>query len=82
MYNRIILQIEVYEMLFRKNIERACRYCAHSAKLDEEQVLCSKKGIQGADNQCFRFRYDPYKRIPKKAKAVDFSKYDDADYSL
>ena len=69
-------------MLFRKKIERACVYCARSAKLDDEQVLCSKKGIQPVDFQCFWFRYDPYKRIPKKAKALDFSKYDEEDYSL
>ena len=69
-------------MLFRKNIQRACIYCAHSAKLDEEQVLCSKKGVQAVDHQCLWFRYDPYKRIPQKAKALDFSKYDDTDYSL
>lgn len=69
-------------MLFRKKIERACSYCARSAKLDEDQVLCSKKGVQNADSHCFWFRYDPYKRVPKKAKALDFSKYDEEDYSL
>ena len=69
-------------MLFRRNIERACCYCTRSAKLDEEQVLCSKKGVQSADFQCFWFRYDPFKRIPCKAKALDFSKYDDQDFSL
>lgn len=69
-------------MLFRKKIERACSYCVHSARLDEEQVLCTKKGLQPMDGKCFRFRYDPYKRIPKKAKALDFSKYDEEDYSL
>lgn len=69
-------------MLFRKKIERACSYCARSAKISDDQVLCARKGIQNADSKCFRFRYDPYKRIPKKAKAVDFSKYDQEDYSL
>lgn len=69
-------------MFFRRKIERACSYCARSAKLNEEEVLCSKKGVQRADSQCFWFRYDPYKRIPKKAKALDFSKYDDEDFSL
>ena len=69
-------------MLFRKKIERACSYCAHRAKLDDEQVQCSKKGVQPADGQCLWFRYDPYKRIPQKAKALDFSKYDQEDYSL
>ena len=69
-------------MFFRKKIERACRYCARSAKLNDDQVLCSRKGVQNMDSQCFRFRYDPYKRIPKKAKAMDFSKYDNEDFSL
>lgn len=69
-------------MLFRKKIERACVYCAHSARLDDNTVLCAKKGVQNLDSSCFRFRYDPYKRVPKKAKPLDFSKYDAEDFSL
>ena len=69
-------------MLFRKRIERSCSYCRYSAKLDEDQVLCSRKGIRPAEGKCLRFRYDPCKRIPKKAKALDFSKYDQEDFSL
>lgn len=69
-------------MLFRKKIERACVYCAHSARLDDNTVLCAKKGVQNLDSSCFRFRYDPYKRVPKKAKPLDFSKYDEEDFSL
>lgn len=69
-------------MLFRKKIERVCCYCARSAKLDDNTVLCSRKGVQSAASTCFRFRYDPYKRIPRKAKAMDFSKYDKEDFSL
>ena len=37
---------------------------------------------QTADDQCRRFRYDPTKRIPRKARALDFSKYDERDFSL
>lgn len=69
-------------MLFRKKIDKSCSYCIHSAKLDDEQVLCAKKGIRPIDGKCLRFRYDPTKRIPVKAKALDFSKYDQEDYSL
>lgn len=69
-------------MLFRKNIERSCSYCAHSAKLDDDQVLCAKRGLMSIDGKCLKFRYDPCKRIPVKAKALDFSKYDREDYSL
>lgn len=69
-------------MLFRKKIERSCAYCTHGALLDGGQVLCSKKGMRTVDEQCWKFKYDPCKRIPRKAKAMDFSKYDNEDYSL
>lgn len=69
-------------MLFRKKIERACAYCAYGTKLEEDQILCAKKGLKCSDDQCRRFKYDPTKRIPSKAKALDFSKYDQEDFSL
>lgn len=69
-------------MLFRKKIEPSCSYCAHGTKLNEEQVLCSKKGPVTLDGRCGKFLYDPCKRVPLKAKALDFSKYDREDYSL
>ena len=69
-------------MLFRKKIERSCAYCIHGAKLDDGTVLCSKKGMKTLDDQCLKFQYDPTKRIPAKAKALDFSKYDEQDFSL
>lgn len=69
-------------MLFRKKIQRSCAYCIHSTKLDEEQALCVKKGIVSTDSACRRFKYDPCKRVPSKAKALDFAKYDEHDYSL
>ena len=69
-------------MLFRKKIPRSCQYCAYSAKLDEEQMLCTKRGVVSIDFQCRKFRYDPIKRIPSKPKALDLSKYDNDDFSL
>lgn len=69
-------------MLFRKKIEKSCSYCLYSTALEDGQYLCAKKGILNEDKKCFRFRYDPCKRIPAKAKALDFSKYDQEDYSL
>ena len=69
-------------MLFRKKIQKSCSYCQFATSLDDEQVLCARKGIRPSDGKCLRFRYDPCKRIPKKAKAMDFSKYDSEDYSL
>lgn len=69
-------------MLFQKKIERSCDYCLHSAKLADGQYLCSMKGLRPQDRPCHRFSYDPCKRIPVKAKAMDFSKYNEEDYSL
>ncbi len=69
-------------MLFRKKIERSCSYCRFGTKLDEEQILCAKRGICSPEDSCRKFKYDPCKRIPAKPKAVDFSKYNEEDYSL
>ena len=69
-------------MLFRKKIERSCAYCAHGTRLEEDRILCSRRGMCTMEDKCFWFRYDPVKRIPPKPKALDFSKYDEEDYSL
>ena len=69
-------------MLFRKRIPRSCSYCRRGIKLNEDEILCTKKGICSIDGKCWRFRYDPCKRIPVKPKALDFSKYNEDDFSL
>ncbi len=69
-------------MLFRKKIERSCAYCVHGVKLGEDQILCAQKGIRTVEDKCRKFTYDPVKRIPLKARPLDFSKYDDEDFSL
>lgn len=69
-------------MLFRKKIERSCGYCVHGAKIGDGQILCVRKGLRTQEDQCRKFKYDPCKRIPRKARAMDFSKYDQDDFSL
>lgn len=69
-------------MLFRKKIQKSCSYCTYGAKIDNDMVLCSKKGMRDACSKCRKFVYDPCKRIPLKAKTMDFSKYDNEDFSL
>ena len=69
-------------MLFRKKIERSCSYCMYGAMLDDGQILCTKRGLRQEADSCRRFKYDPCKRVPGKAKAMDFSKYDGEDFSL
>lgn len=69
-------------MLFRKKIERSCMYCGFGVMLENGQILCSKKGLRCVDDSCRKFLYDPCKRIPPKAKALDFQKYEQEDFSL
>lgn len=69
-------------MLFRKKIQRSCLYCTYGTKIDSDQVLCIKKGVVSTEGSCRKFEYDPCKRVPVKPKALDFSKYDEQDYSL
>lgn len=69
-------------MFFRKKIERSCSYCQFATKIDEEQVLCCKKGVRASGSKCRKFMYDPCKRIPAKPKALDFHQYDEQDFSL
>ena len=69
-------------MLFRKKITPSCTYCAFGTGLDNGQILCTKKGPVETRDKCFSFRYDPLKRMPTKAKALDFSKYDEDDFTL
>lgn len=69
-------------MLFRKKIERSCAYCIYGTHLEDGSVLCIKKGLRTLQDQCRKFQYDPCKRVPVKAKTLDFSKYEDMDFSL
>lgn len=69
-------------MLFRKKMPRSCQYCVNSTKLDNNQMLCSKCGVVSQTYECRKFRYDPFKRIPRKAQSPDFDKYDSDDFSL
>lgn len=69
-------------MLFRKKMEKSCTYCRFGTMLEEDTVLCIKRGVVSISRKCRKFEYDPIKRIPSKPKALDFEKYDTEDFSL
>ena len=69
-------------MLFRKKKEKCCGLCLHAAILDEDTVMCRKKGERNFEDKCLSFVYDPCKRVPMKARALDTDKYESYDYSL
>ena len=37
-------------MLFRKDMDPRCAYCQRGSELDEDRVLCPKKGVVGRSN--------------------------------
>lgn len=69
-------------MLFRKKMEKSCTYCRFGTMLEDGMALCTKRGVVLTSRKCRKFRYDPIKRIPVKTKALDFGKYDQADFTL
>jgi len=69
-------------MLFQKSIEPRCAYCAKGTALEDDQVLCPKKGVVSPGSSCRAFRYDPLKRVPPAPAQADFSKLKDEDFVL
>lgn len=69
-------------MLFSKDIEPRCAYCKRGAELDEEHMICPKKGVVPSDGQCRGFRYDPMKRVPPRPAALKLRRFDQEDFSL
>ena len=69
-------------MLFEKDMEPRCAYCKRGTSLDEETVMCVKRGVVSAAGACRRFRYDPLKRVPPKPLSVDFSHLKEEDFVL
>lgn len=52
-----------------KNYEKRCEHCLNGKlTADRSVVLCKRFGVVEPDFCCGRFRYDPLKRIPKRAK--------------
>ena len=50
-------------------IEKYCKYCAAAETLsDPDTMLCRKFGVVRASFCCRRFRYDPLKRTPGRAR--------------
>ena len=69
-------------MLFRKEIEPYCSYCARGTRLSESEIMCIKRGIVTPGYHCTAFRYEPLKRVPPKPPRLDFSTLENEDFSL
>ena len=69
-------------MLFRKDIEPRCGYCAFSKSLSEKEIACKKKGVMQPQDSCRAFEYDPLKRTPPKPAQLVIKGLKDEDFSL
>ena len=70
-------------MLFRKNIEPRCAYCAQGVRINETQVACMKeRHCGGGESLRFRFRYDPLKRVPPRPAQLSTDGLKEEDFSL
>lgn len=69
-------------MLFEKKIEPRCVYCKRGVNLDEDRVLCIKRGIMSPAGSCRRFKYEPLKRTPPKPVSAKFSHLSEDDFKL
>lgn len=69
------------KILNPKKYTPECRNCEKGKILpDGVNVFCAKKGIKELNGSCMAFRYDPLKRIPKKAPVIE--SVDPADFEL
>lgn len=69
-------------MLFRKNIEPRCGYCARGARIDETHVACVKRGVVEDTDKCPAFRYDPLRRMPPRPAEVSTAHLSPQDFQV
>ena len=69
-------------MLFSNKIEPRCMYCSFSTTLDEDEIICIKRGIMSGHGSCGGFRYEPTKRMPELSPNLVDSGLSEEDFSI
>ena len=69
-------------MLFRKNIEPRCVYCAKGNQINDREVACPKKGVVAVGYHCMAFKYDPFKREPPRPVKLETNRLTAEDFSI
>ena len=69
-------------MLFRKDMDPRCTYCAKGSRIGEDKVACVKRGIVAPEDHCSAFKYDPLKRVPPRPMKLDTDKLREEDFQL
>lgn len=47
-------------MLFRKDIDPRCAYCARGCWVNQKEIFCKKRGVVSPEYHCRAFRYVPF----------------------
>lgn len=69
------------EKAFNKKLPPSCSYCVHgNPSAYGNEILCLKRGITEKRDHCRKYKYDPLKRQPEKAKIADG--YSPEDFEL
>ena len=69
-------------MLFRKDIDPRCAYCARGSRLSDDKVACVKRGIVLPEDRCSAFKYDPLKRVPPRPMKQETAGLSEEDFQL
>lgn len=67
-------------MLFSEDIRKTCALCEYAVPIDEDTVLCRKKGPMGAEDTCRKFKYDALKRTPSRPAGL--REFTEEDFKL
>lgn len=69
-------------MRYESDIEPCCRFCAHCRQIDETEAVCRKRGVVALDHKCFRYLYDPTKRLPAQPGYLHRGTFSAEDFSI
>ena len=69
-------------MLFRKDIEPRCIYCAQGSAISDREVACRKRGVTDAAYHCRGFRYDPLRRVPPRPVKLETDRLSAEEFKI
>ena len=69
-------------MLFRKDIDPRCAYCARGCWVNQKEIFCKKRGVVSPEYHCRAFRYDPLLRQPHPPVKLNTAKLSEEDIKL
>ena len=64
-------------MLFRKDMDPRCAYCAKGSRIGEDKVACVKRGVVMPEDHC-----GALKRVPPRPMKLDTDKLREEDFQL